>query len=140
MRYHKKSNRSVIISSPKTQPVSWPLKGGIHLTHKMDTWDKLIINLSNKNWVNYSTRQIIQLCLIIGGFKPKNWVMGPSVNYWILCTGMFHHFKVSVSRDCLAFFYFINPTLWAPDKQVKMVSLKNSFSRIYSNFFDKVAH
>ena len=61
--------------------------------------------------------------------------------------------KVAVSRDFLAFFYFMNQT-----QQSEIVLLKNSFSRRYSNFklenfdsaqantarspifFDKLAH
>ena len=38
----------------------------------------------------------------------------------------------------LYFFSLIKP-IWSPDKQAKMVFLKNSFSRRYSNFFDKLA-
>ena len=40
-------------------------------------------------------------------------------------------FKKAVSRDFLAFFSLIQP-IWVPDKQSKMVSLKNSFLRRYS--------
>ena len=39
------------------------------------------------------------------------------------------------SRDCLAFFILFIQSIWAPDKQVKFVSLKHSFSRRFSNFY-----
>ena len=39
--------------------------------------------------------------------------------------------KGAVSRDFLAFFSWIEP-MWAPDKQIKMFSLKNSFSQMTS--------
>ena len=45
-----------------------------------------------------------------------------------------HNPKVAVSRDFLAFFILLIQPIWAPDKQFKMVSLKNSFSGRYSNF------
>ena len=37
----------------------------------------------------------------------------------------------------LYIFSLIEP-IWAPDKQAEMVFLKDSFSRRYSNFFDKL--
>ena len=43
-------------------------------------------------------------------------------------------FKVAVSQDFLAIFILIIQPIWAPDKQVKIVSLKNLFSWRYSNF------
>ena len=39
--------------------------------------------------------------------------------------------KEAVSRDFLAFFFSLIQPIWVPDKQSKMVSLKNSFSRRY---------
>ena len=41
--------------------------------------------------------------------------------------------KGAVSRDFLLYFYFMNRSqIWAPDKQAKLVFLKDSFSRRYS--------
>ena len=42
-----------------------------------------------------------------------------------------HVLKSAVSRDFSEFFPTIQPT-WAPDKQAKMVLLKDSFSRKYA--------
>ena len=42
-------------------------------------------------------------------------------------------FKVAVLRDILEFFISLIEPIWGLDKQVKMVSLKNSLLRIYSN-------
>ena len=42
--------------------------------------------------------------------------------------------KVAVSRDFFAFFISWFKPILAPNKQVKMFSLKNSFPLIYSNF------
>ena len=42
-------------------------------------------------------------------------------------------FKVAVLRDFLEFFISLIEPIWGLDKQVKMVSLKNSLLRIYSN-------
>ena len=42
-----------------------------------------------------------------------------------------------LTRQCHAIFwqfFFMNRTLWAPDKQAKIVLLNDSFSQRYSNF------
>ena len=47
-------------------------------------------------------------------------------------------FKVAVSRDFLALFVSLTQPIWAPDTQVKIVSLKNSFSRIFEFLVRKI--
>ena len=47
-------------------------------------------------------------------------------------------FKGAVSRDFRTLFFSLIKPIWAPDKQAKMVFLKNLFSRRYSNLkFEK---
>ena len=47
-------------------------------------------------------------------------------------------FKVAVSRDCLALIVSLTQPIWAPVTQVKIVSLKNLFSRIFEFLVRKI--
>ena len=52
--------------------------------------------------------------------------------------GICERFKEAVSRDFRTLFFLLIEPIWAPDKQVKMVFLENSFSRRFSNLkFEK---
>ena len=55
-----------------------------------------------------------------------------------VCNYLLFVFKLAVSRDFLSVFFLESNPPCAPEKQIKMVLLKNSFARRYSNFkFEK---